>query len=178
MIDKDQLEQIIKQHGFADYKWLVPVQNIVVAQWVRFRCMFGCNLYGKKSSCPPVVPSIEECRKMIYEYENAIILHLPMQSVDHDDIKKVMLQLVGLERAIFLEGYYKVFLLQFDSCQFCKDCVAEGTRVKCVNKIQTRPGADAMGIDVYKTARDLGYPIQVVKDRGDAMNRYAFLLIE
>jgi len=42
----------------------------------------------------------------------------------------------------------------------------------------SRPGADAMGVDVYKTARNVGYPIQVVKDRSDVMNRYAFLLID
>jgi predicted metal-binding protein len=83
-----------------------------------------------------------------------------------------------LERDIFLAGCYKAFLLQFGSCEFCKDCTAEDTRIKCINKIMSRPGADAMGIDVYKTARNVGYPIQVVKDRADAMDRYAFLLID
>jgi predicted metal-binding protein len=115
---------------------------------------------------------------MIYEYENAIIFHFPMQSVNQNDIKKLMSQLIELERDIFLAGYYKAFLLQFDSCQLCKECVAEDTRIKCINKMMSRPGADAMGIDVYKTAHNVGYPIQVVKNRGDAMNRYAFLLID
>ncbi|MDR3335742.1 MAG: DUF2284 domain-containing protein [Treponema sp.] len=78
----------------------------------------------------------------------------------------------------FRSGYYKVFLLQFDSCQLCKDCAAEDTRIKCINKSMSRPGADAMGIDVYKTAHNADYPIQVVKDRSDAVNRYAFLLID
>jgi predicted metal-binding protein len=177
-MNKEPLDQIIKQHGFTDYKWIVPQQNIVVAQWVRFRCIFGCKNYGKKGSCPPAVPSIEECGKMIYEYENGIIFHFPMQSANRDDIIELMLQLVKLEHDIFLEGYYKVFLLQFDSCKLCKECAAEDTRIKCINKITSRPGADAMGIDVYKTAHNVGYPIQVVKDHDDTMNRYAFLLID
>jgi predicted metal-binding protein len=41
-----------------------------------------------------------------------------------------------------------------------------------------RPGADALGIDVYATVRSIGYPIQVVKDHKDVTNRYAFMLIE
>jgi predicted metal-binding protein len=178
MINKEEVDQLIKQHGFADYKWLVPEQDIIVAQWVRFRCVFGCKNYGKKGSCPPAVPSIEDCRKMMYEYENAVMLHFPMQSATQDDIRKLMCQLVELEHDIFLAGFYKVFLLQFDSCKLCNDCTADGTRIKCINKIMSRPGSDAMGIDVYKTARNAGYPIQVVKNRSDAMNRYAFLLID
>jgi predicted metal-binding protein len=176
-MNREQVDQIIGQHGFNDYKWLVPQQNIVVAQWVRFRCIFGCKNYGKKGSCPPAVPSIEECGKMIYEYENAIIFHFPMQSANQDDIITLMSQLVKLERDVFLAGYYKVFLLQFDSCKLCNECAAGDSRMKCINSM-ARPGADAMGIDVYKTAHNVGYPIQVVKDRADAMDRYAFLLID
>jgi len=33
-------------------------------------------------------------------------------------------------------------------------------------------------VDVYSTARMLGYPIQVVKDYQDEMNRYGMLLVE
>ncbi|GHV77766.1 hypothetical protein AGMMS49942_25870 [Spirochaetia bacterium] len=131
MDNKDQIEKIIKEHSFTDYKWIIPRENIIVAQWVRFRCQFGCKNYGKNGSCPPAVPSVEECRKMIYEYENAIIFH---------------------------------FSIQYGSCIFCKDCIAEGTRIKCIHKDKSRPGADAMGIDVYQTAHNVGYPIQVVKD--------------
>jgi predicted metal-binding protein len=182
MINQEQLDQTIKQYGFTDYKWIVPQKDIVVAQWVRFRCTFGCKNYGKKGSCPPAVPPVEECRKMIYEYNNAIIFHFPMnqnsQAAGPDDIKKLMAQLLELERDVFLLGYYKTFLLQFDSCKLCKDCAVEDTRMNCVNKTMSRPGADAMGIDVYKTARNVDYPIQVVRDHSDAVNRYAFLLIE
>jgi predicted metal-binding protein len=177
-MNKEDLDQLIRLHGFADYKWIVPQQDIVVAQWVRFRCMFGCNNYGNNGACPPVVPSIEECRNMIYGYENAVMFHFPMQSVNQDDITTLMARLVKLEREVFLAGCYKAFLLQLGSCELCKGCVAVDTRAKCVNKSMSRPGADAMGVDVYKTAHNVGYPIQVVKDHSDVTNRYAFLLID
>ena len=33
-------------------------------------------------------------------------------------------------------------------------------------------------MDVFATARSLGYPIEVLTDRSQTMNRYAFLLVE
>ncbi|GHV12671.1 metal-binding protein [Spirochaetia bacterium] len=178
MDNKNQIDQIIKEHCFTDYKWIIPRENIIVAQWVRFRCQFGCKNYGKNGSCPPAVPSVEECRKMIYEYENAIIFHFSIHQADNDDTYKLVSRLSELERAIFLAGNYKTFLLQYSSCVFCKDCIAEGTRTKCIHKDKSRPGADAMAIDVYQTAHNVGYPIQVVKDHNEITNRFAFLLID
>jgi hypothetical protein len=35
-----------------------------------------------------------------------------------------------------------------------------------------------LGIDVYATVRSLGYPIEVLADLTQTMNRYAFLLVE
>jgi hypothetical protein len=35
-----------------------------------------------------------------------------------------------------------------------------------------------MAMDVYSTVRPYGYPIEVLSDYSQAMNRYAFLLIE
>ena len=35
-----------------------------------------------------------------------------------------------------------------------------------------------MAIDVFATVRKIGYPIEVLFDYSQAMNRYAFLLIE
>jgi hypothetical protein len=35
-----------------------------------------------------------------------------------------------------------------------------------------------MAVDVFSTVRQIGYPIEVLADYCQAMNRYAFLLIE
>jgi hypothetical protein len=35
-----------------------------------------------------------------------------------------------------------------------------------------------MAVDVYETVRKIGYPIDVLYDYSQEMNRYAFLLIE
>ena len=73
-MEKSILEKLFKDRGFPDFKW-IEAKDIVVAQWVRFRCMFGCPVYGKKGTCPPNVPSIDECRKMISEYNHVAVIH-------------------------------------------------------------------------------------------------------
>ena len=175
--DKTRIERIMRSHGFTDYKWLVPRDDIIVAQWVRFRCLFGCVEYGKAGSCPPAVPSVDECRNMINEYTSAVILHFYVQSPSLDDKLTRMSELLGLEREIFLAGYYKTFLLQYADCCFCKTCVAGGVREKCVYKAQCRPSVDAMGIDIFHTARKAGFYIDVLRDCNDMQNRFAILLI-
>jgi len=179
MLEKQQLEELFKKHGFDDFKW-IKATDIIVSQWVRFRCLFGCPSYGKKGTCPPNVPSIEECREFISEYNDAVIFHFKKAVEKPEDRKpwsrEVNLNLCKLEREVFLSGYYKTFLVAFDACGYCENC--SGNRLGCKNPKTARPGADALGIDVYATVRSVGYPIQVLKDYNEAMNRYAFLLIE
>ncbi len=178
MPDKLQLETLFKQHGFTDFRW-IKAKDIKVSQWVRFRCQFGCNSYGKDGACPPNVPSIAECREFFSEYEDAVVFHL-VKAVDKPDDRKawskeMSLKLIKLENEVFLSGYYKAFLASFDSCYLCKEC--SGTRLDCKNKKLSRPGADALGVDVFATVRSVGYEIDVLKNYTDTMNRYAFLLI-
>ena len=81
-----------------------------------------------------------------------------------------------LEREVFLAGYEKVFLLYMDSCYICTDCT--GTREACKSPRSARPSPEAMAMDVFSTVREYGYPIEVLVDNSQAMNRYAFLMIE
>jgi predicted metal-binding protein len=179
MVDKQSLEQLFLKHGFDDYKW-IKAREIEVRQWVRFRCIFGCPSYGKTATCPPHVPSIAECREFISEYDEAVIFRF-QKAVERPEerypwSREMGRKLCELEREIFLAGCYKTFLLHFDSCKLCAECGEE--RQTCRNPKTCRPGADALGIDVYAAVRKVGYPIQVLKDYTETMNRYAFLLLE
>ena len=42
----ERLETIIHEHGYEDFKWFDP-QKVVVAQWVRMKCEYGCPSYGR-----------------------------------------------------------------------------------------------------------------------------------
>jgi predicted metal-binding protein len=174
-----QLEALFAEQGYKDFRWIKP-QDMVVSQWVRMKCTFGCGKYGRNATCPPNVPSVSECRRFFDEYSTAVIFHFE-KTVDkpedrHSWSRGVNLELVKLERAVFLAGYEKAFLLFMDSCSICDEC--PGVREACKNPRLARPSPEAMAVDVFSTVRQYGYPIQVLSDYSQAMNRYAFLFIE
>lgn len=43
---------------------------------------------------------------------------------------------------------------------------------------KVRPCDQTFGIDVYKTARNLGLPCEVLQNKNDIQNRYGFVLID
>jgi predicted metal-binding protein len=179
MADNQALEALFAKHGFADYKWIDP-KKIVVAQWVRLKCMFGCGEFGRNACCPPNVPAVPECRRFFDEYTRAAVFHFE-KTIDapenrHEWTRGVNADLVSLERAVFLAGYRKAFLLFMDSCGRCKECAAG--REECKDPRSARPTPEAMAVDVFSTVRLLGYSIGVLTDYCQPMNRYAFLLIE
>lgn len=174
-----ELEALFARHGYTDLKWIKP-RDIIVSQWVRVKCMFGCPEYGRNATCPPNVPSVSKCRRFFDEYGTAVILHFAKQVDKPEDrhawSKEVNQGLLELERAVFLAGYPKAFLLFMDSCSLCADC--PGVRQECKNPKLARPTPESMAIDVFSTVKQYGYPIQVLSDYSQTMNRYAFLLIE
>ena len=111
---KETIDSIFHAQGYTDYRWIDPKQ-IVVAQWVRLKCMFGCGGYGKIACCPPNLPSVTECERFFQEYNQAMIFRFAKKFDNPDDrhawSRKVNLKLLKLEREVFFSGYEKVFLL-------------------------------------------------------------------
>lgn len=174
-----ELEALFARHGYTDFRWIDPKQ-IVVAQWVRMKCMYGCDDYGRKASCPPNVPTVAECRQFLNEYRTAVIFHVEKRSPDAEErrtwAKEMAREMVALERDVFLAGHPKAFVLPMVCCRLCADCAS--LREECKQPELARPTAEAMAIDVFSTVRGVGYPIEVLTDYGQTMNRYAVLMIE
>jgi predicted metal-binding protein len=74
MVNRKQLDALFKMYGYTDFKW-IESKDIVVAQWVRMKCMFGCSEYGRNAACPPNVPSTAECQQFFSEYSTAVLFH-------------------------------------------------------------------------------------------------------
>ena len=111
---RKKVNLLIQKQGYTDYKWIDP-KKIIVSQWVRIKCMFGCGEYGNNASCPPNVPTVAECERFFHEYNEAVIFRFE-KKVDkpedrHKWSKKVNAKLSKLERNIFLSGYERTFLL-------------------------------------------------------------------
>lgn len=178
-MNREELESLFIAKGFTDFKWISP-KEFVIAMWPRFKCMYGCPNFGKKACCPPQVPSLSECERFFKDYEQAVIFHFQNQfnapADRHAWTANLHLKLVGIEREVFFSGCVKVFLITLDSCKQCNECTP--LKEDCKQPKIMRPCPEALGIDVFSTVRKVGYPIEVLKNPTDVMNRYAFLLIE
>lgn len=138
MVRHKDLEEKFRKRGFTDFKWLDP-QKIVVAQWARMKCIYGCGEYGKTATCPPNTPSVSECERFFREYRLAAVFHFEKVVAKPEDrsawTRRLDLKLLKLERDIFLSGYQKAFLLFMDSCNVCPECVEKES---CANSRRWR----------------------------------------
>lgn len=173
-----ELDALFRKHGYGDFRWIDP-GKIVISQWVRMKCMYGCGEFGHNASCPPNTPSVAECENFFREYTDAAIFRFE-KAVDkpearHAWSREVNMGLSKLERGVFLMGYERAFLLFMDSCTICATC--SGDRGTCKEPMIARPSPEAMAMDVYSTVRGVGYPIAPLADYSQTMNRYAFLMV-
>jgi predicted metal-binding protein len=154
--------------GAKEAKVISP-QDVFTAAWVRIKCQYGCDGFGDHLTCPPYSPTPQETRRMLDEYEIAIIIHCPSKKIDMNNL------VYTLERESFLAGYYKAFGMSAGPCSLCKSCDVEKI---CRHAERARPSMEACGIDVFQTARTAGFPIEVVRDHTCTQNYYGLLLLK
>ena len=155
--------------GAVDAK-IIPADSVVTAAWVRIKCQFGCDGYGKCLTCPPKSPAPEQTAEILRCYRKALLIH---GDNDHSDMTGIA---VTIEREMFLDGYHKAFALGAGPCSICGECNVAAN--ECRNSEKARPAMEACGIDVFQTARNNGYHIEVVKTHSSRQNYFALVLIE
>jgi len=173
------IEKMVKAHGIDDFKWISP-KSIIPRRWVRTKCLYGCRRYGQKACCPPEVPSLAECREFFREFRRGLLFHIAKKlespGMRFTWAREVNKQVLALEREVFLSGFYKAFVFNPSTCYLCDSC--QSSKRECHFPFLARPTLEAFGVDVYATARKMGYPIQVLRGYEEEMNRYGLLLIE
>lgn len=158
----------LARKGGALHAKVIPSSKVFTAAWVRLKCRYGCGGYGSSLMCPPHSPTPDETRRVLDDYEKVLLVH----SRDGHALKDLV---VDLEREAFLGGYYKALAFGNGPCHLCPECAFDEG---CRHADRARPCMEASGIDVFKTARAAGYPIEVVRDRGDEANFYAIVMLE
>jgi predicted metal-binding protein len=151
----------------------IDPRSVVTAEWVRMKCQFGCSGFGLSLCCPPRTPSPDTTRKVLDSYEKGILLHRSLRKGERSKMLNEIM--VRLEIEIFLGGYYKAWSMGSGPCRLCKECDLAGS---CRHGLEARPSMEACGIDVFKTARDNGFHIEVVKTHDDERNAFALILVE
>ena len=152
---------------------MIDPRSVVTAEWVRMKCQFGCPGFGMRLCCPPHSPTPDQTRKVIDSYQEAILLHRRLKKGKRS--KGFNEAIVRLEIAIFLDGYYKAWSMGSGPCRLCKECGPSGI---CKHGYEARPSMEACGIDVFKTARDNGFAIEVVRTREEKRNIFGLILVE
>jgi len=154
-----------KGMGVKDAK-IIPAKSIVTAEWVRLKCQFGCDGYGRRLTCPPYSPTPDETKRMLTHYESGLLIH----GDEYIDIRNIISK---LEREIFLDGFHKAFGMGAGPCSLCAKCPKF-----CKYPEKSRPSMEACGIDVFSTVKANGLPIEVLKTTTCKGNYYGVVLIE
>ena len=164
--------------GVTDVKLIHP-SSVVTAPWVRFKCQFGCPVYGHSYCCPPDTPNHDQTRAVLDSYNRALLFHIELPDSE-DRMKRfneIHEMLVKMEGEVFKDGFYKAFILPIGLCTLCKEC-AKNEGKPCRLGDKARPSMEAVGIDVYQTARNNGFLINTLKEITETQNLYALLLVD
>ncbi|MCJ7443784.1 MAG: DUF2284 domain-containing protein [Methanotrichaceae archaeon] len=190
-IDLKQIHEDIK---------LISSEIIVVSDWVRLKCRFGCRAHGKHFCCPPFAPTPDEMRRVLKEYTHAILVRVQIPGIIgstpdiasarvHERKKDLQKIVYELERKSFLGGYYKAFAMASSPCHLCQVCIAEeklqkgeslsiNDAISCRHKDVMRPSLEAAGVDVFQTLRNAGYGLKVLKDYSESVEVFGLVLLD
>jgi predicted metal-binding protein len=157
----------------ADGAKIVNPRSVITAEWVRMKCQFGCPGFGKSRCCPPHTPTPDLTRKVVDHYQKAILVHRRLAKGEKTKLFNEIL--VKLEIEVFLDGYYKAWSMGSGPCRLCEKC---DLSAPCNHGLEARPSMEACGIDVFKTARDNGFPIEVLRTRDEERDIFGLILVE
>jgi predicted metal-binding protein len=157
-----------KSLNMANVKLISP-QDIFFDIRAILKCRWGCEDFSEDNlRCHTRDTSYQERVEMVKSYKHILLIH----SHNARELSEVVLE---IERTAFLDGNYFAFAIR--TCNLCKICAFHQGK-PCPTPDKIRPCDQGFGIDVYKTARNLGLPCEVLKNRDDVQNRYGFVLLD
>jgi predicted metal-binding protein len=147
---------------------VIPVASVKTAEWVRWKCRFGCGGYGGCLTCPPHSPTPQDTARLLADYRWAVLFESPRSGNKEIPWK--------LEREVFLAGHFKAFAMASGPCHRCETCCLEVG--SCRHPEEARPAMEACGIDVFATVRRNGFEIEVLTSTRQKGHYYGMVLIE
>jgi predicted metal-binding protein len=163
----------------ADAAKTIDTDKVVVAEWVRLKCLYGCDEPGVHRTCPPDgAPALDAIRRLLGEFRRGVLLSVgPIRGSERSDPESRRLNdaALALERDLFLAGFHKTWTMGAGPCDFC-DCCLQGA--DCPTPEKARPSMEGCGIDVFTTVRNAGWKIEVVQGEGDEYRFFALVLVD
>jgi predicted metal-binding protein len=161
---------------------------VVVQEWVRLKCQFGCPEFGKWLTCPPFTPNIDDVRRILSEYSKILIVKFDQSPISkklgaegfmkefNKRQRRVNEATLNMERQLLRKGYYKAFALEPGICNRCKQCVTQ--QGKCRYPTEARPSPEALAIDMFSTVKNAGWDLELKTDVYQSWTNYALILLE
>ena len=171
---------------------VIPIRSsdIVVEDRVQLKCRTGCPSYSHSLACPPFAPSISDFRKMLLEYQDAMLIRFRSTVEAESGIVHALLrnrsdptvpQAVKVKTTEFSDALNKESraihntMLEIErqafqsgypfAFAFTVDCcdLCRTCNVKggvCMHPSQLRYSIEAVGINIIKTAESAGLKIR------------------
>lgn len=175
--DAEALSARAIELGANDAAVLAPHQ-VVTAEWVRMKCLYGGCQVGRCLTCPPHSPTPAQTRTLLDEYATILFLRFHVHPERLETLaasRWVAGVALRLERELFLAGSYKAFAIAGGRpCSLEETC---GRPEACDSRADLRPGPAGCGIDVFTTSRNAGWPLDVVSGPEQPYHRFAFVLV-
>lgn len=163
----------------ADVATEIATDDVVVVEWVRMKCLYGCDEVGVYRTCPPNgAPGVEQTRQVLHGFRRGVLLEvgpLTGEGRSDDEARRVNAAALALERELFLAGFHKAWTMGAGPCDLCDAC---SRGADCPTPENARPSMEGCGVDVFSTVRAAGREIDVVKDRDDAYRFFALVLVD
>jgi predicted metal-binding protein len=199
------LRKLALDMGAVDAR-VIPADKVVVEDRIVLKCKVGCVNYGKTLMCPPYTPTPMEFRKIVQEYSYALFMKFKSQAEADEEVakylskaendpdfpaevkekvrafwaawkndkRKMLDTVVALEKASMSEGYNLAVGLVSGACQLCEKCNTD-TKI-CAHPTMARYSEDAVGVNVKKTAKNAGIPVNFPFEKSP--ESFALLLID
>lgn len=128
-----------------------------------------CECYSMSANCPPHVMKPKEARKWMLSYEMALLFKIEVlprilfSDEGFDIFRNIYVICSQLERFSYEMGYMRSKGLAAGSCKtvFCRNtpCEALIDGSKCRYPSLARPSMEALGVNVFRLAKDVGWKI-------------------
>jgi len=163
--------------GASDAR-IIPADMVPIEDKIIEMCRPpNCEQYGKSANCPPHVMTPEAARQWIRPYRSALIFKIDVSpGVLFSEqglgiFKKVFLISAMLEELSVGQGHAFSKGLAAGSCKavFCRDIPCEAL-IKdkiCRYPSLARPSMEALGINVFRLAREVGWEIHAILRKSD-----------
>lgn len=200
----EDLKKFAMDLGAADAR-IISTDNVVVENRVVLKCKYWCSQYGMNWSCPPRVPSVEEFRSILKEYEYAMVARFQSSAevsakasdlltsrealgvqrgmkelesfyeVWGEDKRRAHEALLKLEKFAFTKGFPFALGLRAGSCNLCPKC---DVTKPCVHPEMLRFSPESVGVNLIKTLKNAEMSLNVpVTKLGKNTNIVTMLLI-